>query len=162
MKNHISVYIYHMVEQGCHQQPPPLCPDTIALANIPVPAVRSLYQSPPLHFPLPPQTHLARLSLWQMPSSIAPVTVILAGSSLCVGASHRGNHLLDYEPDVSALTHGNTKGRRISREKARERGNYALTSFPLSVLNFSHLLCPESTLRRNDMASPAPYSATEA
>lgn len=72
---------------------------------------------------LPPSpAHLARLSLWQIPSSIAPVTVILAGSSLCDGASHRGNRLLDYEPDVLRLTHGNTKGRRISSENKRGRG----------------------------------------
>ena len=149
------------MERGCHQQPPRLCPDTIALSSVPVPTIRSWYQ-PPQRLP-PPPAHLARLSLWQMPSSIAPVTVILAGSSLCAGASHGGNHLLDYEPDVSRLTHGNTKGRRISERRISEgEGNYALTSFPLSVLGLSHSLCPKSTLGRDDLATLVLYSAIEA
>lgn len=44
--------------------PPPLCPDTIALASIPVPACLVLLLNP-----LRPPAHLARLSLslWQCP-----------------------------------------------------------------------------------------------
>lgn len=36
-----------------------------------------------------------------VPSSFAPATVILAGSSLRAGASHGGSRFLNYEPDVS-------------------------------------------------------------
>lgn len=52
-----------------------------------------------------------------MPSSIAPVTVILAGSSLCAGAGHGGNRFLDYEPDVS----GRVRTQKGEGEEARER-----------------------------------------
>lgn len=67
-----------------------------------------------------------------MTSFIAPVTVILAGSSLHVGASHGGNCFLDSEPGVCKRRLGTQKAGGY-QERVRQRGKSALTSFPLSV-----------------------------
>lgn len=74
-----------------------------------------------------------------VPSCFAPVVVILTGSSLCAGASR----FLSYEPDISG-----------------HMGNYALTSFSLSFLRRSHLLCPKNTLGIDDTVRPLLYQWT--
>lgn len=94
-------------------------------------------QTPPLQRPTAASSTSGSFITLAMSSSIAPVTVILAGSSLCGEASHGGNRFLDYEPDVSG---------RMGTQKGEERisegeGNYALTSFPLSVLGLFLTYC---------------------
>lgn len=111
--------------------PPPPRPDTIvAVAGPPCASVSGRAAKKPLPPPLPPAAHLARLSLslWQCPPPLTAVTVILAGSSLRAGASHGGSRFLNYGPDVWG---------RMGTQ--RGEGNYALTSFPLSLGGVSHL-----------------------
>lgn len=115
--------------------PPPPCPDTIVVvAGPPCASLSGRAAKKPLPPPLPPAAHLARLSLslWQCPPPPPPpltsVTVILAGSSLRAGASHGGSRFLNYGPDVWG---------RMGTQ--RGEGNYALTSFPLSLGGVSHL-----------------------
>lgn len=97
-----------------------------------------------------------------MPSTIAPVTVILAGSSLYAGASNGGNHYLNYEPDVSGRL-GTQKGEGY-RERISEGEGKLCSHFLSFICSWSFLTycASESTLGTDGLASPVSYSAAEA
>lgn len=76
--------------------------------------------------PAPPTTNSTSGSFITLavPSSLAPIVVTLAGSLLYAGALHRGNPSQD--------TWDSQKGEGYGKRIGRGKGNYALTSFPLS------------------------------
>lgn len=129
-KSHYLVYLSGA--RGYHQQPPPLCPDTIVLASVPRASPSAPAASSPtlLLHPATSSTSGSFITL-AMPSSIAPVAVILAGSSLRAEGQPRGQSF----PRLRARrlwTHGNTKGRGGNK---RGRGETML-SLPFYYLFF--------------------------
>lgn len=147
MKNPITLCICHTGARGYHRQPPPLCPDTIiALASVPRASPSAPAASvPPSTLLLHPATSSTSGSFitLAMPSSVAPVEVILAGSSLRAGGRPQGQSL----PRLRARrlwTHGNTKGRGGNK---RGRGETML-SLPFHYLfSFCFVFSPTVPLK---------------
>lgn len=155
MKNHIfPVYLSQsragISSAGLHLS----APDTIALANIPVPACQALVPAPQ-RYP-PPPAHLARLSLWQCPPLLPQSRLSWQGARYAQGPA-TGAIAFSIMSQTSQGRMGTEEGEGYTERMSEGVGNYALTSFPLSVIGLSHLLYPKRTLRMDDLAS-----ATEA
>lgn len=149
-RNHTFLSIYHTLVLDYQHQPPPLCPDTIALDKIPMPACQVLMPAPQCHPPL--QAHLAHLSLWQCPLLLPQLCLSWQGACYMLVLS-TGAVLSSIMSQTSLGTWDSQKG-DVYRERMSEgKGNYALTSFSLSFLGLSHPPCPKITLEMASLLS---------
>lgn len=123
---------------------------------------RASLSGPGASSPAPPTTTSTSGSFITLavPSSIAPIMVILAGNLLYAGAVHRCSLFLYYDPDVSGHM-GLTEGRKISRANKQGKGKLCSHFLSFIFLGLSHPQCPEITLGMNALASSVSFCSPE-
>lgn len=124
----LPVYLRCTREGNTTRQSPPRRPDTMVLCQ----SVQSHCQPPS---PLPLQllkTHLAHLSLQQCPHLLPQPLLSWQGAGSMWGPGKRAIVSLILSQTSRVETYGNWEKWKRNKWKERERGNYALTSFPTS------------------------------